>query len=88
MLFRIHDDVEEHDVDAAIDALRSLADLPCVESWHIARSLDDRKGRILIEEATFADETAFAVFRADPRHREAAAQMAGISDWWIGDYRV
>ncbi|MEW1835864.1 Dabb family protein [Microbacterium sp. NPDC079995] len=86
MLFRIHDHVEEHDVDAAVDALRSLADLPCVESWHIARSLDERKGRILVEEGTFADETAFASFRTDPRHREVAARMAEISDWWIGDY--
>ena len=88
VLFRIHDDVEEHDVTRAVDALRSLAELPCVEDWRIARSLDERKGRILIEEATFADEAAFAAFREDPRHRDVAARMSEISDWWIGDYRA
>lgn len=86
VLFRIHDEVEEQDVDAAIESLRSLADLPCVEDWHIARSLDERKGRILIEEATFADADAFQEFRHDPRHRAVAATMAQLSDWWIGDY--
>lgn len=88
VLFRIHDHVEEHDIDEAVDALRSLADLLCVESWNIARSLDERKGRILIEEATFADEDAFAAFREDSRHRDVAARMSEISDWWIGDYRA
>lgn len=88
VLFRIHDNVEEYDIDAAVVALRSLADLPCVDEWHIARSLDERKGRILIEEATFADESAFAAFRAAPRHRDVASLMAEISDWWVGDYRA
>lgn len=86
VLFRIHDHVEEHDVDRAVDRLRSLADLPCVDTWRIERSLDERKGRILVEEATFADAHAFAAFREDPRHRDVAGEMAAISDWWIGDY--
>ncbi|TDL46281.1 Dabb family protein [Microbacterium oleivorans] len=85
VLFRVHDTVEEHDVAHAVDQLTSLAGLPGITSWQIARSLDDRKGRIIIEEAEFTDADAFAAFRSDPRHQSVAAQMAAISDWWIGD---
>ncbi|MFL0566930.1 Dabb family protein [Microbacterium sp. 179-I 1D1 NHS] len=85
VLFRVHDNVDEHDVAHAIGQLTSLADLPGIVSWHIARSLDERKGRIVIEEAEFTDADAFAAFRSHPRHQTIAAEMATISDWWIGD---
>ena len=88
VLFRIHDDVGEHDVARAVDGLRSLSDLPGISTWTIARSLDDRKGRILIEDAEFTDADVFAAFRAHPRHSAVAAELAAISDWWIGDYEV
>ncbi|CAL4860852.1 Dabb family protein [Microbacterium sp. MM2322] len=86
VLFRIHHDVEENDVTGAIDQLRTLADLPGITKWEVARSLDERKGRIIIEEATFTDITAFTAFRTHPRHQRVAAHMATISDWWIGDH--
>ena len=85
VLFRIHHDVEEHDVEHALGQLKSLADLPGITSWQIARSLDERKGRVVIEEAEFTDADAFAAFRSHPRHQSVAAEMAAISDWWIGD---
>lgn len=88
VLFRIHDSVEEGDVTRALIALRGLSDLPGIVGWTVQRSLDERKGRILVEEGTFTDEHAFAAFRDAPRHRVAAAMMAGISDWWIADYRA
>ncbi|MDT3346252.1 Dabb family protein [Microbacterium aquilitoris] len=88
VLFRIHDHVEEHDVARAIDRLRTLADLPGIIDWRIARSLDERKGRIVVEEATFESAEAFAAFRAHPRHEAVAAEMAEISDWWGGDYTL
>jgi len=86
VLFRIYDHVEEHDVTGAIDRLGTLADLPGIVDWRISRSLDERKGRVIVEEATFDDVDAFTAFRAHPRHQAVAAEMAAISDWWIGDY--
>ncbi|MEV5040322.1 Dabb family protein [Microbacterium sp. LMI1x-1-1.1] len=88
VLFRIYDHVEEHDVAGAIDRLGTLADLPGIVDWRISRSLDERKGRIVVEEATFESAETFAAFRAHPRHQTVAAEMAAISDWWIGDYEA
>jgi hypothetical protein len=86
VLFRIHDDVSEDRVSQALERLRSLADLPGVTALAVARSLDERKGRILVEDATFSDAASFAAFRALPAHLLVGTEMATISDWWIGDY--
>jgi hypothetical protein len=40
VLFRIHDDVSDQRVTEAINALRSLAVLPGIESWTVELSLD------------------------------------------------
>ncbi|WP_267955145.1 Dabb family protein [Microbacterium binotii] len=86
MLFRVHDDVADERVAEAIDALRSLAVLPGVAQWRIERSLDARKGRVIVEDATFADRNAFDDFRVHPEHMRVAEQMSRIADWWNGDY--
>lgn len=86
VLFRVHDDVSDERVTAALSALRSLALLPGVTSWRVELSLDARKGRVIVEDATFVDEPAFEAFRRDPRHTEVAAAMSTIADWWNGDY--
>lgn len=86
VLFRIHDGASDEQVTGAIDSLRSLAVLPGVVSWRIERSLDVRKGLVLVEDATFTDRAAFEVFRADPRHEKVAQQLSEMADWWVGDY--
>lgn len=86
VLFRLHDDVADADVDRAITELRALGSLPSVSAWRVERSSDTRKGRILVEDATFASASDFETFRRDPAHVAAAAMMAEISDWWNGDY--
>ncbi|WP_460772531.1 Dabb family protein [Microbacterium sp. GXF7504] len=86
MLFRIHDDASDAQVSGALQELRSLALLPGVISWRVETSLDARKGRILVEDATFTDAEAFDRFQTHSRHREVGDFMATISDWWIGDY--
>ena len=88
VLFRVHDDVANGRVATAISRLESLATLPGVESMRIERSLDGRKGRVVIEDVTFEDAAAFAVFRSAPPHVAVAAEMAEISDWWVGDYQA
>ncbi|GAA0492709.1 Dabb family protein [Microbacterium aurantiacum] len=86
VLFRVHDDVDDARVTEAISRLRSLDVLPGILSWRVEQSLDARKGRVIIEDATFVDALAFDAFRADARHTEIASEMARISDWWVGDY--
>ncbi len=86
VLFRVHEGVSGARVDEAVGLLRSLNDLPMVESLRIERSLDARKGTMIVEEAEFVDAAAFRAFRAHRRHVEVATAMAEISDWWVGDY--
>lgn len=86
VLFRVHDDVDDARVTAALEELRSLASLSGVLSWRVELSLDTRKGRVIVEDATFVDEIAFQAFRTGPRHARTAEAMSRIADWWNGDY--
>jgi hypothetical protein len=88
VLFRVHDGVPDERVSEAIRSLRTLAALPGIVTWTVARSLDSRKGRVIVEDATFTDEQAFAEFRAHPEHRAVAELMSEVADWWNGDYVV
>jgi hypothetical protein len=88
VLFRVHDGVRDERVSEAIHSLRKLAALPGIVTWTVATSLDSRKGRIVVEDATFTDAQAFAEFRAYPEHRAVAETMSEIADWWNGDYVV
>jgi hypothetical protein len=86
VLFRVRDGVGTDDVDAATKTLRELGRHTGVVSWAVERSLDGRKGTILVQDATFADAKAFGEWRSSDAHREAADHMAQISDWWIADW--
>lgn len=86
VLFRVHDHVDDATVDDAIRGLQGLADLPGVLEWTVRLSDDVRKGRVIVENALFADRDALDGFRAHPRHAQTSAVMREIADWWIGDY--
>lgn len=86
VLFRVRRGVPEAEVAELCAGLRALGGMPGILHWRVERSLDDRKGTILIEDATFADRDAFEAFRADPRHRAQTDAAAQIADWWVGDY--
>lgn len=86
VLFRVHDDVSDERVAAALEELRSLADLPGVALWRVELSLDVRKGRVIVEDAAFADAQEFERFRRDERHVVVAEAMSEIADSWNGDY--
>ncbi|MDQ1204481.1 Dabb family protein [Microbacterium sp. SORGH_AS_0862] len=86
VLFRVYEDVANERVTEAIDALRSLSVLPGVTHWRVEVSLDARKGRVIVEDATFADRHAFDGFRIHPEHVHVAEQLSRIADWWNGDY--
>lgn len=88
VLFRVHDDVSDAELEWAVSALRALGDEVEAVSWNVDVSLDPRKGRVIVEDTTFADASAFGRFRAHPAHIAIADHMARISDWWVGDYHV
>lgn len=88
VLFRVRDEVTDPDVSAAIVNLRTLGNEPGVLAWTVALSLDTRKGRIIVEDGTFVDAEAFAAWRGGETHRRVAEQMAGIADWWVGDWET
>ena len=88
VLFRVRDDVSDSDVLSAIEALRRLDSAPGVMEWTIELSLDTRKGRIIVEDGTFADEEAFAAWRDGEQHRSVAHLMAQLADWWVGDWVI
>jgi hypothetical protein len=86
VLFRVRDDVAEESVSVAIDELRALGNSPGVVTWVIARSLDERKGRVIAEDGTFIDRAAFHTWRMTAYHRVVASRMAGLADWLIGEW--
>jgi hypothetical protein len=88
VLFRVHDGVSDDRVTEAIQSLRSLEALPGVIAWTVALSLDERKGRVIVEDATFADERSFGQFRVHADHAGVAGQMSSIADWWNGDFVI
>ncbi|WP_136585351.1 Dabb family protein [Microbacterium hydrothermale] len=86
VLFRVRDDVADPDLSAAVTALRGLGSEPGVVAWAVEISLDTRKGRVIVEDGTFADADAFHAWRDGDAHRRVAEHMARIADWWVGDY--
>ncbi|MBB3158595.1 hypothetical protein FHS07_002291 [Microbacterium proteolyticum] len=86
VLFRVRDDVGAASIAAAVTTLHDLGRHVGVVSWAVERSLDERKGVIIAQDGTFADAEAFREWRSSDAHREAADQMARISDWWVADW--
>lgn len=86
VLFRIYDDCADADVERMVEDLRSLGDGPGILSWQVELSLDQRKGRVIVEDATFASEDDLDVFRRSERHAEVAERMSTMADWLIGNY--
>jgi hypothetical protein len=74
------------DPDEVVDVLeRSRPDDPGLVSWTVARSLDERKGVVVVERAVFVDRDGFERFRDSEAHRAAGRYLAGCSDWLVGD---
>ena len=86
-MFRIHEGVDETAFLAAIEQLRQLGrGVQGLERWDINKSIDTRKGRIILEEALFTLEKNFRDFQETDAHRAAGEVMAGLADWWVVDY--
>ena len=88
VLFRVRDHVTDPEVFEAVERLRALENEAGAVSWRVELSLDTRKGRVIIEDATFSDRADFVRFRELPEHRLAGEKLAAIADWSIGDYFI
>lgn len=88
VLFRVRDDVTDPELSAALSALRSLGAVAGAVEWIVGLSSDTRKGRVIVEDATFSTRIEFERFVDAPEHRAVGQQMAAISDWWVGDYEA
>ncbi len=87
VLFRLKEGVSDADRRQALTLLKALgSDAEGLESWQINKSLDTRKGNIIIEEAVFSTEEDFTAFRESAKHNEVGRFMRRIADWWVGDY--
>lgn len=88
VLFRVRDDVTDPDVFAAMEELRAVGEAQGVTEWIVEMSLDTRKGRIIVEDGSFVDRSAFETWRAGDAHQRVAERMAGLADWWVGDWEA
>ncbi len=86
VLFRVRDGVDATDIAAAETTLHVLGRHAGVVSWAVKRSLDERKGTIIAQDATFVDAATFREWRGSAAHRQAADQLTRISDWWVADW--
>jgi quinol monooxygenase YgiN len=88
VLFRFHDTTTAQQRQEVHRALQALGAADGVLEWRVEESLDDRKGHVLIEDATFASREAFESFRSSAEHRAATEVLAPIADWLVGDYEA
>ncbi len=87
VLFRVYADAPASTVEKAITTLMSLeTNVPGLLEYRVERSLDERKGIVIVENALFESRTALRLFRESEEHQAVSEILKGMSDWWIGDY--
>jgi hypothetical protein len=89
VLFRVREQVPDHELQAVVERTRAvLAAAPGVVSAYVRPSLDARKGRVVVEDVTFADGAAYDAFRGSREHEGITAAWAAMADWVVGDYVI
>lgn len=88
VLFCVRDGIDEATITESVSRLRALGGSDHVSAWSVAISLDDRKGTVIVEDATFSDVEAFRAWRGTDQHRQVADWMSAVSDWWVGDWET
>jgi hypothetical protein len=82
ILFRLRDGA---DAETAIRLLRESRPEGALK-WVIERSLDERKGVVIIEDTTFRDADALQAFRVSDAHQSSVEFMREWADWVVGDW--
>ena len=85
VLFQLHPGT---DVDDVVARLTALGEQPGVVSWRVERSLDERKGVVVLEDAVFASEEALEAFRVSDAHRAVTGHLSQCADWLVADHLV
>ncbi|HSI25843.1 MAG TPA: Dabb family protein [Aeromicrobium sp.] len=82
ILFRLR---EGADAETAIRLLRDSRPEGALK-WVVERSLDERKGVVIIEDTTFADAEALQSFRDSEAHQKSSDFLREWADWVVGDW--
>ena len=83
VLFRLREGAV---VDEAMAWIESSRPSEGLLEWRVARSLDERKGPVIVEHAVFVDRAAYDAFVTSPAHRRAGELMSKVADWLVGDF--
>lgn len=87
ILFKLHEGLDPELEIKAIQLLQELGkEDEGVLEWRVKRSIDIRKGIIIVENGLFKDKQAFEIFRKSDKHLETVNFMKEIADWTVGDY--
>lgn len=89
VVMRFRDEASHEDVTKAVQLVEGLKDLPGILSWMVVpQSLDERKGRRLLELGVFENGQALLDFRVHPDHTEVTDHLRNVADWDIVDFQV
>ena len=87
ILFKIRDNVDNEKIDAAVHLLKQLGEgNEDILEWEVEKSLDSRKGIVIVENSLFTNKGALDAFSSSEKHKKVGEFMKQISDWLIGDY--
>lgn len=86
LMFKFRDEASKEEIDTSIEMAKKLGELPGIVGWNIQESIDQRKGRTVIELGVFESGQAFLDFRDHPVHQEFATYVRDYADWNIVDF--
>ena len=86
LMFNFRDGAPQEAVDRAVRMVRALGELPGILAWTIQESLDQRKGRTVLELGIFKNGQAFLDFRDHPEHQAFTGYVRDYADWNIVDF--
>lgn len=87
ILFKLYEEIDPKLEIKAIQLLQALGEGDGgILEWRVERSMDTRKGVVIIESGLFKDGQAYERFRKSKKHLETVNFMKQIADWTVGDY--
>jgi heme-degrading monooxygenase HmoA len=87
VFFIVKDGVEESSILEFIENMENFVKgCDGVLSYRVNRSMDSRKGNVVILNVIFNSVEDFEKYRKNPKHIKFAEEASRISDWLNGDY--
>jgi hypothetical protein len=74
------------DADEVVRRLEALSEFKGLLHWKVRRSLDERKGVVILQDSTFRTAEDLEEFRVWGPHASCSAFMAERADWVVVDY--